>query len=514
MPTNAANTAISGLRAQNKRLETIADNVANVSTPFYKVKETIFQTFVTGETTPGGVRTSHRQHIDRQGIPLTTEGQYDISIGGPGFLAFGKYGDVPVGGSQEFVFSRGGQLSPDSNGLLRSPDGRYLLGWATDQTGTPLTVNKNDLNALVPINVNPNQVVFEQTTQITTILNQPANAIGGNDVDIKVIDSLGLSHNVSLQMTKQIAGAALPGAQALPPAATAPAAGYTPAVFEDNEWVVSISATDLALVPTAHTVTRSGGGAYDDPNDVIIARFKTDGTLDGFYELNKTAITVDDGAGGTVVLPIGSVKVPVQEGGGVTNGLPDMVIDYANTSSAAANSTISLDMGNFSSTVRLATAVDPGSAFQPTGVNVISANGSTTQQGTKASKSYTQDGISAGGFAGVSISNEGVIQALFSNGQFRALYKLPLGSVANPNGMSPHSGNVYTPTDTSGELTLFDANTEGMGQIINYSLEGSTVDIAGQFTTMIQTQQFYVANTKVIQVNSEIDRVTTELVGR
>jgi len=52
------------------------------------------------------------------------------------------------------------------------------------------------------------------------------------------------------------------------------------------------------------------------------------------------------------------------------------------------------------------------------------------------------------------------------------------------------------------------AGTNGSGTISSSSLESSDVDIASEFTTMIQAQQVYSANAKVVTtVNSMLNTI-------
>ena len=60
------------------------------------------------------------------------------------------------------------------------------------------------------------------------------------------------------------------------------------------------------------------------------------------------------------------------------------------------------------------------------------------------------------------------------------------------------TGNAYEATLTSGTPRYSDAGTNGAGTIASSSLESSNVDIATEFTEMIEAQQIYSANAKTI----------------
>ena len=109
-----------------------------------------------------------------------------------------------------------------------------------------------------------------------------------------------------------------------------------------------------------------------------------------------------------------------------------------------------------------------------------------------------QDGVQFGNFAGVTVNQNGVVTANYDNGLNRAIYILPLGTFADPNGLQPQSGNTYTESANSGTVVLREAGTGSAGTIAPSSLEDSTVDIATEFSNLIVTQRAYEANSKII----------------
>jgi flagellar hook protein FlgE len=67
-----------------------------------------------------------------------------------------------------------------------------------------------------------------------------------------------------------------------------------------------------------------------------------------------------------------------------------------------------------------------------------------------------------------------------------------------PDQLQRVSGGAFAATLASGTPRLGAANTGGAGSIVGGSLEASNVDIANQFSSMIQAQQIYSANAKTI----------------
>jgi flagellar hook protein FlgE len=114
------------------------------------------------------------------------------------------------------------------------------------------------------------------------------------------------------------------------------------------------------------------------------------------------------------------------------------------------------------------------------------------------------DGSILGAFEGVTVGEDGIVTALFDNGTARPIYKLPLATFRNPNGLSNQSGNTWTETDTSGVVSLLDAGTQGAGRLVSGALESSTVDLAEEFANMIITQRANSASGKIITTTDEM----------
>lgn len=145
--------------------------------------------------------------------------------------------------------------------------------------------------------------------------------------------------------------------------------------------------------------------------------------------------------------------------------------------------------------------LDFGEAGEPIGV--------TQYDSTSTLISSTVNGALFGGLSGVRIDEEGYLTALFDNGVQRQVFKLPLATFQNPDGLSAITGNAYLRTDDSGSYTLLEAQTGGAGAIASAALEASTVDLAKEFTDLITTQRAYSAGTRII---STADQMLEELI--
>ena len=141
--------------------------------------------------------------------------------------------------------------------------------------------------------------------------------------------------------------------------------------------------------------------------------------------------------------------------------------------------------------------------------NVGTNDGLTNLSGNFTTNYIKQDGAKFGSYSGVQVSENGVVTALFDNGETRPIAILPLATFANPEGMEALTGNAWIETDSSGQALLKMAGTNGAGEITSGAVETSKTDLATEFSNMIVTQRAYSAATKIITTADEmLDELT------
>jgi flagellar hook protein FlgE len=118
--------------------------------------------------------------------------------------------------------------------------------------------------------------------------------------------------------------------------------------------------------------------------------------------------------------------------------------------------------------------------------------------------SSNTDGAAFGNVTGLTVNPDGTVDANYSNGLTQSVFKLPLATFANPDGLSLVAGNAYAQSGASGTPVINPADTAGSGTIQAFALEGSTVDLATEFTNMITTQQAYSASARVVSTASQM----------
>jgi len=144
------------------------------------------------------------------------------------------------------------------------------------------------------------------------------------------------------------------------------------------------------------------------------------------------------------------------------------------------------------------TGISWGNGSSATQTISLDLSGLTQYDSAYNVTSINQNGAALGLNTGVSIDNNGVVSATFSNGTTAAVYQLPLATFSNPNGLSAANGDSYSAGSDSGDYNLVQANSAGAGSINADSLETSNVDLGTEFSKMIVTQNAYSAGTKVI----------------
>lgn len=177
----------------------------------------------------------------------------------------------------------------------------------------------------------------------------------------------------------------------------------------------------------------------------------------------------------------------------------------ASATSTDGTSQTGASPGNVNITIPWAAA----SGLTPQTINVnMGTVGNTdgiTQFDTASSLTSAKvDGAAYGNVTSLSIGSDGIVSANFSNGLSQAVFKIPLATFANPDGLAGISGNAYQSTPNSGPSVLNAAQNGGAGSFNQKQLEGSTVDLATEFTNLITAQRAYSASSKIVTTASEM----------
>lgn len=118
--------------------------------------------------------------------------------------------------------------------------------------------------------------------------------------------------------------------------------------------------------------------------------------------------------------------------------------------------------------------------------------------------SWSQDGAAAGTLTGVNFSDDGVLTALYSNGEAQDLAQVALARFENAEALVKMGNNKAKECRESGGAAIGFPSKGGRGQIVAGALERSTVDLASEFVDMIKTQRNFQANAKTITTSDEM----------
>lgn len=121
-----------------------------------------------------------------------------------------------------------------------------------------------------------------------------------------------------------------------------------------------------------------------------------------------------------------------------------------------------------------------------------------------AMRNTRQDGYAAGKLNEITVSEEGIVFARYSNGDDHALGQVALTTFNNPQGLQAKGNNLWAETFDSGTPRSGQPDTSNLGQIQAGSLESSTVDLTEQLVNMITAQRNFQANAQMVSTQDQI----------
>jgi flagellar basal-body rod protein FlgG len=137
---NGLQIAASGLIAQERRLDAVANDIANANTVGYQASRSAFTELLGGT---GGVRISSAGTVSAEGIQVASDNPLSIALEGPGFIQ---------------VRTEGGATALTRDGNLRLDSGRNLVASSGARVHPPVTV---------PADVTPDQISIAPDGTVT-----------------------------------------------------------------------------------------------------------------------------------------------------------------------------------------------------------------------------------------------------------------------------------------------------------------------------------------------------------
>ena len=523
----------------------------------------------TNNYNPGGVQQRPYASNNVQGLFQSSVNATDLGVSGDGFFVVNA---SQTGTSDGYRFTRAGAFSADKSGYLKNTAGYYLQGYKTNLSGQTVNSDNvayspdpTVFTGLETIRLNNIGGTADATENITFGANLNAeDAIATtSNTTIQVYDSLGVAHNVQMTWEKT--------ANNQWDLSVEPPSGAATAVLKNSTGSIyrSVGRLDITSVPkdgdtitvkfdtsssgaattvsfefceTSHAATQNGGnfavsfssvgGASAAVTALVnalnladvssgaatlgasttgAARFKTNSISNTRIDISNNVVVSSAGAADAkafdLTINASGLSVANQSEAGAF-AIPDLDLDASSTAGIIFDGSgipsvynvddISIDLNNGSADLGI--DFNFGTVGQADGLTQFASAYNPTFIDT--------DGAAFGMFSGVTISEDGLVTALFENGDIRPIFRVPVATFPNPNGLGINTGNVYNQTDYSGLFFMKTAGTGSAGSVQSSVLESSTVDIAAEFTTMITTQRAYSASAKII---STADDMLSEL---
>jgi flagellar basal-body rod protein FlgG len=116
------------------------------------------------------------------------------------------------------------------------------------------------------------------------------------------------------------------------------------------------------------------------------------------------------------------------------------------------------------------------------------------------------------GSAGITIAPNGIVNSTDSEGKLNQIGQIEVVSFINPQGLNSLGGNLYQISDSSGQPVQGQPGNNGLGQIQQYSLEASNVNVVTEMVNMIQAQRAYEMNSKVMSAADQMLQVSNNVI--
>ncbi|SKC74396.1 flagellar hook protein FlgE [Maledivibacter halophilus] len=128
----------------------------------------------------------------------------------------------------------------------------------------------------------------------------------------------------------------------------------------------------------------------------------------------------------------------------------------------------------------------------------------TQQSNISDAKGVAVDGNTAGSINDFTISPNGEVVGIFTNGERKTLARIGLADFDNPAGLLKIGGNMFIDSPNSGTPKYGAPSTGSFGDLSPGALEMSNVDLSLEFTDMISTQRGFQANSRIITTTDEM----------
>jgi flagellar hook-basal body protein len=125
--------------------------------------------------------------------------------------------------------------------------------------------------------------------------------------------------------------------------------------------------------------------------------------------------------------------------------------------------------------------------------------------------SQSQDGAPEGDLVGVSIGDDGLVNASYSNGSQQSLGKVVLVNFSNPSGLRQIGDSSFYASSGSGVPKTGEAGSAGFGTVRSGATERANVDLTQELVDLITAQRNFQANAKAIETNTTLTQTIIQI---
>lgn len=155
---------------------------------------------------------------------------------------------------------------------------------------------------------------------------------------------------------------------------------------------------------------------------------------------------------------------------------------------------------------------DGSTAYTRDGTFTLDATGRLVNpNGLPVQSAQGTDLVIPQGSQSARLDDSGQLIATDATGNDQVVGSIGVSQFANNQGLQASGQNLFTPTAASGAATSVAQGTPTAPLIIAGALESSNVDMADEFTRMMQAQRGYQLNAKVVQSWDEIQQMANNL---
>lgn len=469
--------SLSGINASQKYLDVTSNNISNANSYGFKKSRAEFadiysnNVFTSSKTASGmGVLTSTVSQQFAQGsLTGDTGNTLDMAIEGNGFFVLApSANDTNTQNTETRSYTRNGAFKLNEDGYVTTASGDYVQFYDINDNDQATNLTVNSTHALkIPSTTGAPKA----SSNVSIGVNLPANADSLDVTKFNPTDS-----TTYTSATSQTVHDSLGGAHTL------------------TYYFIKNDPDPQTGNTTWNVITMLDGTSSDNLVDL--------------YDGNNNALTA--GAASFTVSNNGASSLTGQTIHGATlvfNSSGEMLPDQSvpangNFFLANTNSIHPTNTGH-----SLANAMGGG----VDNTQDISISLSATQYGSSTfnvSVTPTDDGYSTGLLKNVSVNDDGVLLATYSNGRQVHLAKVAMANFINPQGLTKIGDTQWMESIDSGEATAIEANVGIAGSIKGSNLEQSNVDLTASLVDLIVAQRSYQANCQSLQTeNTMMDSI-------